>query len=108
MTSGKCFCRWQFIAECPRQSTASALQKKHSRKSVSDQEGRTMTGEKIGFVGVGRMGGRMARRLLKAGVPLTIYDTSGTAMKELQALGANAAGSPAEVGSACEIVFVCL
>jgi 3-hydroxyisobutyrate dehydrogenase-like beta-hydroxyacid dehydrogenase len=67
-----------------------------------------MTGQNVGFVGVGRMGGRMARRLLKAGVPITIYDTSGAAMKELQALGAAAVGSPAEVGSACEIVFVCL
>src|SRR5207342_735203 len=54
------------------------------------QEGRTMTGQKVGFVGVGRMGGRMARRLLQAGVPLTIYDTSGAAMKDLQALGAAA------------------
>jgi 3-hydroxyisobutyrate dehydrogenase-like beta-hydroxyacid dehydrogenase len=67
-----------------------------------------MTGEKVGFVGVGRMGGRMARRLLKAGVPLTIYDTNGAAMKELQSLGAEVAGSPAEVGSVCEIVLVCL
>jgi len=62
----------------------------------------------VGFIGVGRMGGRMARRLLQAGFSLTIYDTSDTAVKELQALGATVAASPAEVGSACEIVLVCL
>src|SRR5580765_4758930 len=62
----------------------------------------------VGLVGVGRMGGRMARRLLKAGFALTVYDTSQTASKELQALGATPADSPAEVGSACEIVLLCL
>jgi 3-hydroxyisobutyrate dehydrogenase-like beta-hydroxyacid dehydrogenase len=62
----------------------------------------------VGFVGVGRMGGRMARRLLKAGFALAIYDTNKAAVKELQALGATAAGSPAEVGSESEIVIVCL
>jgi len=67
-----------------------------------------MTGQSVGFVGVGRMGGRMARRLLQAGIALTVYDTSDDAVKELQTLGATVAGSPAEVGSACEIVLVCL
>jgi len=67
-----------------------------------------MTGQNAGFVGVGRMGGRMARRLLKAGTALTIYDTNDTAVHELQGLGATAASSPAAVGCACEIVFVCL
>jgi 3-hydroxyisobutyrate dehydrogenase-like beta-hydroxyacid dehydrogenase len=67
-----------------------------------------MTEQNVGLVGVGRMGGRMARRLLKANLALTIYDTSPSALKELQALGATIAGSPAEVGFACEIVLVCL
>ena len=67
-----------------------------------------MTAQNIGFVGVGRMGGRMTRRLLKAGFALTIFDTNESAVKELQALGATVAGSPREVGSSCEIVLVCL
>ncbi len=62
----------------------------------------------MGFVGVGRMGGRIARRLLKAGFALTIYDTNDTALQALHGLGATVAGSAAEVGFACEIVFVCL
>ena len=36
---------------------------------------------KIGFIGVGRMGGPMARRLIEAGDQLTIYDTSEAAMQ---------------------------
>ncbi|HLQ77976.1 MAG TPA: NAD(P)-dependent oxidoreductase [Terriglobia bacterium] len=67
-----------------------------------------MTGQSVGFVGVGKMGGRMARRLLQAGIALTVYDTSDAAVKELQVLGATVADSPQAVGSACEIVLLCL
>jgi 3-hydroxyisobutyrate dehydrogenase-like beta-hydroxyacid dehydrogenase len=67
-----------------------------------------MTVQNMGFVGVGRMGGRIARRLLKAGFALTIYDTNDTALQALHGLGATVAGSAAEVGFTCEIVFVCL
>jgi 3-hydroxyisobutyrate dehydrogenase-like beta-hydroxyacid dehydrogenase len=35
-----------------------------------------MVDESIGFVGVGRMGGLMAHRLIDAGYKLTIYDPS--------------------------------
>ncbi len=36
-----------------------------------------------GFIGVGRMGAHMARRLLKAGISLTVYDTSKEATDDL-------------------------
>ena len=62
-----------------------------------------MATESIGFVGVGRMGGRMARRLLDAGLDLTIYDTSETVMRPLVERGAHVAESAAAVASACEI-----
>jgi 3-hydroxyisobutyrate dehydrogenase-like beta-hydroxyacid dehydrogenase len=64
-----------------------------------------MAKESIGFVGVGRMGVRMARRLIDAGYALTIYDTSAEAMKPLLELGATVAESPAAVASAAEIVI---
>jgi 3-hydroxyisobutyrate dehydrogenase-like beta-hydroxyacid dehydrogenase len=54
------------------------------------------------------MGGRMARRILDAGYPLTIFDTSEDAMRPLLDAGAARAGSPAEVGSAAEIVLASL
>jgi len=64
-----------------------------------------MAKESIGFVGVGRMGVRMVRRLIQASYPVTIYDTSADAMAPLVELGAKRAESPAAVGSAAEIVF---
>ena len=54
------------------------------------------------------MGGPMARRLIKAGYNLTIYDTSDAAMRPLLELGAQRADSPAAAGSAAEIVLVSL
>jgi 3-hydroxyisobutyrate dehydrogenase-like beta-hydroxyacid dehydrogenase len=64
-----------------------------------------MAKEKIGFIGVGRMGVRMARRLIDAGYALNIYDTIAEAMAPLVAAGATPADSPAAVASAAEIVF---
>ena len=64
-----------------------------------------MAKENIGFIGVGRMGVRMARRLIDAGHALNIYDTSAEAMAPLVAAGATRADSPAAVASAAEIVF---
>ena len=46
-----------------------------------------------GFIGVGRMGAHMARRLLNAGISLTVYDTSKEATDELAKSGAQVAGS---------------
>lgn len=64
--------------------------------------------ERVGFVGVGRMGGPMARRLIEAGYDLTIYDTSAAAIEALLDRGARRAASPAEVASAAEIVLLSL
>lgn len=67
-----------------------------------------MTDRSIGFIGVGRMGGRLARRLIDAGYHLTIFDTSAAIMRPFIESGATAADSPAAVASACEIVITCL
>ncbi|MBX6367350.1 MAG: NAD(P)-dependent oxidoreductase [Rhodospirillales bacterium] len=67
-----------------------------------------MAKEHLGFIGVGRMGGPMARRLIEAGYQLTIYDTNEAAMAPLCALGASRAASAAQVASAAEAVFASL
>jgi len=64
-----------------------------------------MSQQNVGFIGVGRMGGPMARRLLEAGYGVTIYDTSEAAVAALEKLGARRAESPAAVASAAEIVI---
>jgi 3-hydroxyisobutyrate dehydrogenase-like beta-hydroxyacid dehydrogenase len=50
----------------------------------------------------------MAQRLLDAGFTLTVYDTSRAAVDKLVAAGAQAAGSPAEVGAAAPTAFLSL
>jgi len=67
-----------------------------------------MSEETVGFIGVGRMGGRLARRLINAGYRLTIFDTSEAAIQPFAAMGARASASAAAVASACEIVITCL
>ena len=62
----------------------------------------------LGFVGVGRMGGPMASRLLDAGHSLVIFDTNAAVMKPLADRGAVIAASPAEVASKTETVFLSL
>jgi 3-hydroxyisobutyrate dehydrogenase-like beta-hydroxyacid dehydrogenase len=61
-----------------------------------------------GFIGVGRMGGHMARRLLAAGHSLTVFDTSKEAMDELAKSGAEVASSALEVANATEVAFLSL
>jgi 2-hydroxy-3-oxopropionate reductase len=67
-----------------------------------------MTDRSVGFVGVGRMGGRMARRLIQGGYKLTVYDTSEATVQPFVETGAARAKSPAEVASAAEIVLASL
>jgi len=62
----------------------------------------------LGFVGVGRMGGPMASRLLDAGHSLVIFDTNAAVMKPLADRGVTIAASPAEVASKAEVVFLSL
>jgi 3-hydroxyisobutyrate dehydrogenase-like beta-hydroxyacid dehydrogenase len=64
--------------------------------------------ERIGFIGVGKMGGGMASRLLKAGFTVSIYDVDPAATASLRAAGADVAASPKEVADAAAIVFACL
>jgi len=54
----------------------------------------------IGFLGLGNMGGPMARNLLKAGHSLTVFDPFPQAVAALVELGASAAASPAAVAQA--------
>jgi 3-hydroxyisobutyrate dehydrogenase-like beta-hydroxyacid dehydrogenase len=62
----------------------------------------------IGFIGLGKMGFPMARRLIAAGHQLVIYDQRREAMDQLVALGAQAATSPKDVADRAENVFASL
>ena len=62
---------------------------------------------KVGFVGLGIMGKPMAKNMLAAGVDLMVNDLNQEAVEELKAAGATA-GTLAEIGAACDIIFMIL
>ena len=61
-----------------------------------------------GFIGLGHMGGAMARRLLAAGHALVVHDLDAAARDALVARGATAAASAREVADRAAVVFLCL
>jgi 3-hydroxyisobutyrate dehydrogenase len=63
--------------------------------------------EKIGFVGVGRMGANMARRLKDVGFSVTaVYDVRAEAAKTLaQELGAEACTKLSRLPELCDVIF---
>jgi 3-hydroxyisobutyrate dehydrogenase-like beta-hydroxyacid dehydrogenase len=67
-----------------------------------------VTGMTVGFVGVGRMGQRMARHIIGAGFPVHVFDVSADAMAQLVAAGAQPARSAAEIAARCEVVLTVL
>jgi 3-hydroxyisobutyrate dehydrogenase-like beta-hydroxyacid dehydrogenase len=62
----------------------------------------------IGFIGLGKMGFPMARRLIEAKHQLVVFDTREEAVDKLVALGAQAASSPKEVADRAETVMASL
>jgi len=62
----------------------------------------------IGFIGLGKMGFPMARRLIEAGHQLVVFDTRGDAVDRLVAMGARAASSPKDVADRVETVMASL
>jgi 3-hydroxyisobutyrate dehydrogenase-like beta-hydroxyacid dehydrogenase len=62
----------------------------------------------LGFVGVGRMGGPMALRLLDAGHSLCVFDTNPDVVSPLAARGAVTAASAEDVASKADVVFMSL
>lgn len=60
---------------------------------------------RLGFIGLGRMGGPMCDRLIDAGYSVTVYDVRAESMTGAVAKGASAANSPAEVTVGCDIVI---
>lgn len=60
---------------------------------------------RVGFVGLGRMGSRMAARLLAAGHEVVVYNRTAAAAEPLVEKGAVAAPSPAGAAAGTEITF---
>ena len=72
-----------------------------------DGDSKTMTTEKIGFVGVGRMGANMARRLKETGYTVAaVYDVNAAAAQTLaQELGGTAADDLKVVTALSDVII---
>jgi 3-hydroxyisobutyrate dehydrogenase len=61
--------------------------------------------DRIGFIGLGIMGKPMARNLLKAGYPLTVWNRSQPAIEELVGDGASPGSSPEDVAHQSDVII---
>lgn len=68
----------------------------------------TIKEKRIGFIGLGTMGSRMAQRLLAAGYPLTVYNRTRAKTEPLAAQGATIAETPRALAASCEYIITSL
>ncbi|AMX83770.1 3-hydroxyisobutyrate dehydrogenase [Geobacillus subterraneus] len=62
----------------------------------------------VGFIGLGVMGSRMARRLVEAGFNVTVYNRTPEKAVPLVNLGARQAATVAELAGGAEVICTCL
>src|SRR5512133_645980 len=67
-----------------------------------------MSGERVGFIGLGYMGSGMAKNLLRKGRPLTVFELNQDSVNALVGLGATAESSPAAVAARSDVVLTVL
>ncbi len=66
------------------------------------------TPTKIGFIGLGNVGGKLAGSLLRNGFDLHVRDLDTALVETFVSRGATACDTPAEMMEKCEIVITCL
>jgi 3-hydroxyisobutyrate dehydrogenase-like beta-hydroxyacid dehydrogenase len=67
-----------------------------------------MRPETLGFIGLGRMGGPMARRLAEAGHRVVVHDARPDVAEAIAMAGVTSVGAPSEVASQAGIIFCSL
>ena len=63
---------------------------------------------KVGFIGLGNVGGKLAGSLLKKKFDLTVRDLDQNLTKEFTSLGAKIASSPKELAEKVDLIITCL
>jgi 3-hydroxyisobutyrate dehydrogenase-like beta-hydroxyacid dehydrogenase len=63
---------------------------------------------RLGFIGLGHLGSRIARRLIAAGFPVVVYDLDHKNALELAHAGAEVARHPEELAKQVDVVLSCL
>jgi 3-hydroxyisobutyrate dehydrogenase len=67
--------------------------------------GGTMDGRKVGVVGLGNMGGGIARNFQRAGVPLAVWDVVPAAREALAAMPGVEVATPGQMAASCGTIF---
>ncbi len=67
-----------------------------------------MENPRIGFIGLGNVGGKLAGSLLRNGMNVTVRDLNPELVAEYVAKGAKSAESPRAMAEHCDIVITCL
>ncbi|EET48054.1 NAD(P)-dependent oxidoreductase [Thalassobium sp. R2A62] len=63
---------------------------------------------KVGFIGLGNVGGKLSGSLLRNGVDLVVHDLNSELVADCVARGAQDGGSPAQMMQDCDAVITCL
>ncbi len=63
---------------------------------------------RVGFIGLGTMGGPMCGHLVRAGFPVSAFDLDAAAVERLRALGARAASSVADCAAEVDVLITML
>ncbi|WP_296629455.1 NAD(P)-dependent oxidoreductase [Roseovarius sp.] len=71
-------------------------------------QGEDLKDMKIGFIGLGNVGGKLSGSLLRNGHDLTVHDLNSALVADFVARGAKAAASPAQMMRDCDVVITCL
>ena len=67
-----------------------------------------MSALRVGFIGLGNVGGQLAGNLLRHGIDLTVRDLDPERVAAFVARGARAAASPGELAAGVDVVITCL
>ena len=67
-----------------------------------------MAGIRVGFIGLGNVGGQLAGNLLRHGVELTVRDLDAERVAAFHARGARSAETPLALAQAVDLVITCL
>ena len=63
---------------------------------------------RVGFVGLGSQGGPMARRIVDAGFPTTLWARRPASLEPFGDTASSVAASPVELGAACDVLGICV
>lgn len=63
---------------------------------------------RLGFVGLGTMGGAMAGHWVRSGADITVWNRTSSRCESLASQGAKVAFSLIEVGKSCDLIAICI